>query len=403
MYFVGGAVYTYFLINGFLNILSVFCGGEDMKVCRSHSFLIDEIEMKHSDKKPEEICGIPNQDVQIFRIPSDLKDPQQKHLVLGIPKEITRLIITFNGVVHAIGVNGSKARLLSCSAYHDTLLITSSGKNPSCVHVLLKLKYLTQNVGSVWINKTGKMEGKHIRLNNHENQQSKIRLKRSNPEKSTQMQYKSISAKMTDISECGKTRSCFRYHPMDSHCGHMKCSYFLSYSYKHIFDDMEYEYDFELSGRTSGWIAVGFSSDKQMMGDALACKTNNDQTDPIVQSYKIPMRQAHPKLREGFKSNLTIAVKQNNFMYCRFLFRGGQGDMMDLTNDWFQLYGRGPVSYDGDLLIHQETPLISNFKISLIKSVNKMNVYTSQGSSVTSGYLWFLWTSVSYMLINFLN
>ncbi|XP_062600976.1 uncharacterized protein LOC134262609 [Saccostrea cucullata] len=403
MYFLGAAVYTSILIHGFLNILSVFCGTEDIKVCPSASTLIDGMEMSHSDRKPEEICGVPYQDVQIFRISSDLKEPRHEQLVLSIPEEVTRLIITFNGVVLAVGVQGSKSSLLSCSEHHDTLLITSSGNKQACVHVLLKLKVHAQNVGSIWINRTGKVEGRQIKLHNNEKQRSSIRGKRSNPRNSTKMEYKSVSAKMTEISECGKTRSCFRYHSSDSECGHMKCTYFLSYSYKHQVQDMEYEFDFELSGRTSGWLAVGFSSDKQMMGDALACKTNGDHKDPVVQSYKIPMRQARPKLREGFKSNLTVAVKQNDFMYCRFLFRGGQGDMMDLTNDWFQLYGRGPVSYDGDLLIHDEIPLISDFKISLIKSVNKMNVYTSKGSFVTSAYLWFSWTMFTYMLVNFLN
>lgn len=57
----------------------------------------------------------------------------------------------------------------------------------------------------------------------------------------------------------------FRYDKTNSQCGHMECSYFLSYTYKKTPEQTEYEFDMELSGRSSGWIAVGFSSDQQMV------------------------------------------------------------------------------------------------------------------------------------------
>lgn len=57
----------------------------------------------------------------------------------------------------------------------------------------------------------------------------------------------------------------FRYDKTNSQCGHMECAYFLSYTYKHTPEKTEYEFDMELSGHASGWIAVGFSSDQQMV------------------------------------------------------------------------------------------------------------------------------------------
>ena len=44
-------------------------------------------------------------------------------------------------------------------------------------------------------------------------------------------------------------------------CGHFSCDYFLSYKV-----DSSTLLEIELSGRTKGWIAVGFSSDRSMVG-----------------------------------------------------------------------------------------------------------------------------------------
>ena len=42
-------------------------------------------------------------------------------------------------------------------------------------------------------------------------------------------------------------------------CGHLSCDYFLSYGKKGS------DLVIELSGNTSGWLAVGFSSDANMV------------------------------------------------------------------------------------------------------------------------------------------
>ena len=49
------------------------------------------------------------------------------------------------------------------------------------------------------------------------------------------------------------------YRYGNSTCGHFECKYFLSYNHSGPIVDIE------LSARSPGWVAVGFSSDEKMV------------------------------------------------------------------------------------------------------------------------------------------
>lgn len=49
------------------------------------------------------------------------------------------------------------------------------------------------------------------------------------------------------------------YRDGDRRCQHFECNYFISYRTDNI------DADIELSGKSNGWVAIGFSSDKKMV------------------------------------------------------------------------------------------------------------------------------------------
>ncbi|XP_052682341.1 uncharacterized protein LOC128162947 [Crassostrea angulata] len=404
MYVLCAFSYTYFLVYGFLNILFVDAARRDYKACRQGVVPLHHVfRMDWSDKTTAQICKTQTKHMSLYRIPSKRKEPEFIQVVLTKPWDVSKVMVTFSGTVHDVSSHDSSFSFLSCAENHDTVLLQQTGNKTYCVHFLVNLHTKSSNIGRLWVTeKNGKVKGMSIKMNHEGVRPNASRFRRSYPEMPS-LQYGNSSEKMSDISECGNTRSCYRYDKTNSQCGHMECSYFLSYTYKKTPEKTEYEFDMELSGRSSGWIAVGFSSDQQMMGDALICKTNAATREISVRAYQITMRHSLPTPKDGFVSNLTSSVQRNGYLYCRFQFRSGQDQIMEMTNDWFQLYAKGPITHnsnDGGISKHQETPLMSDYKISLIKSVDKMNVYTSAGSYVTSGpILWFLtWTFFTIIL-----
>ncbi|XP_063420444.1 putative ferric-chelate reductase 1 [Mytilus trossulus] len=173
---------------------------------------------------------------------------------------------------------------------------------------------------------------------------------------------------ITDGLECGKTRSCFR-HGMKN-CQHFGCDYFLSY----WMDKQKAVVDFELSGKSDGWLAVGFSSDRKMGGDAIfGCIFQHTRTLPIrAASFEDP----HPHVRPQEKHNFALkhSESKNGYIYCRFIVPVKRRDSgVDLTNEWVQFYARGNVSA-GLMEKHHERPLMSERLISIVETVNVITV-----------------------------
>ncbi|CAC5365646.1 unnamed protein product [Mytilus coruscus] len=192
----------------------------------------------------------------------------------------------------------------------------------------------------------------------------KTRQKRQSIEHPSYTEKSSI----TDGSECGKTRSCFRNGVKN--CQHFECEYFLSY----WMDKQKAVVDFELSGKSDGWLAVGFSSDRKMGGDAIfGCIYQYSRTMPIrAASFEDP----HPHVRPEEKQNFAIkhSESKNGYIYCRFIVPVKRRDSgVDLTNEWVQFYARGNVS-GGLMEKHHERPLMSERLISIVETVNVISV-----------------------------
>ncbi|XP_071102602.1 ferric-chelate reductase 1-like [Haliotis cracherodii] len=186
------------------------------------------------------------------------------------------------------------------------------------------------------------------------------------------------------LSQCGKNRTCVRYG--SSGCDHMTCDYFLSY---HVMNSDRV--DLELSGKSKGWVAVGFSSDAKMGGDddVIACKLKDELTNTIqVASLTNIVAHAAP---EPKPSALTLKHWQykDGYIYCRVtrLLKVNKRNNLDFSNDWFQLYARGSVGSSGVMLQHDKTPFTSDEKITMLMTTNKFTSSTSSRHLYSIGLL----------------
>ena len=67
-----------------------------------------------------------------------------------------------------------------------------------------------------------------------------------------------------DVNACGGTKTCFK---VPDSCSGSDCDYLVSWS---VLKDQNRKVEFELLGKTDGWVAIGLSDDKNMVGGA--CK-----------------------------------------------------------------------------------------------------------------------------------
>ena len=76
--------------------------------------------------------------------------------------------------------------------------------------------------------------------------------------------YQADPSRLTriDVSECGKSKGCYR-NPKG--CTESTCDMLVTWK-----DQGEYV-DFEITGDSDGWVAVGFSEDKKMVRGIHCC------------------------------------------------------------------------------------------------------------------------------------
>ncbi|XP_052803348.1 uncharacterized protein LOC128233617 isoform X2 [Mya arenaria] len=191
---------------------------------------------------------------------------------------------------------------------------------------------------------------------------SKRRIKRSTSDEE-ELSYSSPT-------QCGKSRNCYRYG--EDACGHFGCKYFLSYNRSGSILDIE------LSAKTSGWVAVGFSSDVNMGGkdEVILCKRtftslpNASQVNAATYINEFVHDPPKP-LQEAELVSLVSSSVRDGFVFCHVTRPLAGDNHMDLTNAWFQLYAFGKVSNIGELVKHSELPKVSK-KVSMMQPMNEL-------------------------------
>ncbi|KAK3102876.1 hypothetical protein FSP39_014577 [Pinctada imbricata] len=301
------------------------------------------------------------------------------------PQDATNISGTFNGKIQTLQSNDTDVVTCSCQTEIDSFqCVPSTDIRRHYIHFTVASSNRAEILGLLQysiFNKTfiSTIKRGEILRRFHNDKKSSHRKQLRRRIRETSREYRSTHLDITHISACGVTRSCFRYGD-SADCGHMTCKFFVS-----IASDVTNEnFDVELSGITDGWIGIGFSSDKIMGGedDIISCqKFHKDRVE--IMSYVSRTRHSRPERLEPHYLNLTSSKSSDAYIYCRFVLPFSRPHVngrryLDPTNDWYQMYARGPLTMDGMLGKHSEQPLVSAHKVSFLKS---MNIYTSGGSS----------------------
>ncbi|KAK7009926.1 domon domain-containing protein frrs1l [Biomphalaria glabrata] len=267
-------------------------------------------------------------------------------------------------------------KTISCFRPHSTLLVQQpmkrvkvtlvSAEQPSDTIFKLKLswmyQYLTDNNTTKWstVHEQLACFGDPTSLRQHSAELARER--RSHPQ-STHVS----SAHAEKV--CGKDQSCVRFG--NDNCSHLQCDYLLTYSIKNLTF-----LELEISGKATGWLALGLSSDDKMGGDGvIACKRKS-VGDKELESVTMWINLAHS--RPKVKENMYTLVAQNStdgYIYCKMTSslskKGTDSDTtLDLTNNWYQFYAKGELDRTGLMLKHNELPPISVNTISMLRHVN---------------------------------
>ncbi|XP_064614403.1 DOMON domain-containing protein FRRS1L-like [Liolophura sinensis] len=167
-----------------------------------------------------------------------------------------------------------------------------------------------------------------------------------------------------NVSSCGVDKNCVRFG--SPNCGHRECTYM--FTFRVIGDTVE----LELSAKTQGWVAIGFSSDKKMgADDVIACVRS--VVPSKIRALFLINPYSHEKPHEkDIPVNLTAAEYKDGYLSCRTRRAVSIDGAMDLTNDWFHLYAWGSVGASGLMMRHDlEKPPTSTQSYSIIrKNVN---------------------------------
>ncbi|XP_045169693.2 uncharacterized protein LOC123532347 [Mercenaria mercenaria] len=347
-----------------INLFLINCTDASSRVCRKLKHgLEDSLRYEHVQETGVKQCPPSSSPFSVYRVTSGNSSCGQQLLLVCWVKDVKRFALQFENSVHiddVISVKGVQTR--SCINKNDTIFYRRKHNKDVTFHVLLTLPAI-KSVPFVFRayyshKNNGIYYGHHRVLQYKYSGETHKRRKRSTV----------TTAQITPASECGSTRNCFRNG--EEGCDHFDCTYFLSYK------TTDKLVDIELSAKTNGWVAVGFSSDTKMGGDeVIACRKTREDTVESG-SYKNQYSHQDPKVISG-DNVVTLKSFQvkDGYIYCHVSrpLTVRMSVHQDLSNDWYQLYAYGPVSSSGELEKHYVTPLVSR-KISVFR---KMNILTS--------------------------
>ncbi|KAM4722879.1 putative ferric-chelate reductase 1 [Rhinophrynus dorsalis] len=125
-------------------------------------------------------------------------------------------------------------------------------------------------------------------------------------------------------------------------------------------------YVFEMSGSTSGYLAIGFSDDQFMGNDDIYICTKNSIGKILVQgAYSIG--KVTPTVRNTSTATSIVASYVNGVLKCSFIMQTSISTQAraGVTSSYYIFLGSGPSQADGQILKHARVPLISANKVDL--------------------------------------
>ncbi|XP_071846477.1 putative ferric-chelate reductase 1 isoform X2 [Apostichopus japonicus] len=121
---------------------------------------------------------------------------------------------------------------------------------------------------------------------------------------------------------------------------------------------------------TSGWVSVGFSSDRTMGSDeVIMCTRSESGTVEVIHRYN----EGHTNLPKGETITGLRKIEESfneNLFSCAFTIPAGirAANTFDLNSPLYLFFGTGPISSTGDPTRHWRNPYISNERINLSKT-----------------------------------
>lgn len=142
----------------------------------------------------------------------------------------------------------------------------------------------------------------------------------------------STADQLIDTADCGKTLGCLS--DPENCKDNRDCNYLVT------FKNISSALHFSVSGKTDGWIAVGFNN-KPKMGntDSVICQKSNKE----AKLWTAKLQYSSPKLEKSNETKLLKGISGGGIVYCSF-FRPLQpksNKMLDISAPRYIIYAKG--------------------------------------------------------------
>ena len=144
-----------------------------------------------------------------------------------------------------------------------------------------------------------------------------------------------VAQKRIDTSQCGKTLGCLR---VPSGCNdNTDCKFLLTFAKKATY------IEFSVSGKSNGWVAVGFNDEPKMGGtDAVICQPRGRNIALSVANLEYD----RPDLKNANETKLVEGRFEGGIVYCKFTRRlqATSNQRLSIDISRYIIYGKGSGS-----------------------------------------------------------
>ncbi|XP_074640618.1 ferric-chelate reductase 1-like [Tubulanus polymorphus] len=220
-------------------------------------------------------------------------------------------------------------------------------------------------------------------------------------------------AQIKTLGECGLTKGCFM---QPSNCVESDCEYLVTY--RETPDKTAI--DFEMSAKTTGYVAVGFSKD-QLMGDdsVIQCAFVSSNSRVVISnSYNEKNLKANRPIPVPYKQGGLTGMQgyyNNGRLSCRFrrnkvVTGGPSAQLFAIDKPYYLFVARGAVTPDGYLVKHNTSPgmypLISPKKVDMVGN-NMLYSYVPVRNNLVKAHgcmmivAWILFVSFAMLMAHY--
>ncbi|XP_028666970.1 putative ferric-chelate reductase 1 [Erpetoichthys calabaricus] len=216
---------------------------------------------------------------------------------------------------------------------------------------------LVENKTTFWENVTSALVHQVARDNSSPNSASFSSL-------SDQINFEGFSSRAAFLSSdgCGTVKFCFTNPDGCDPSTDSSCYFMSSTALQNGTDGFQ----FEISGSSNGYVAIGFSDDQIMGNDDIYACVLNSEVVGIQHAYSIGETQLTPLLL-GNVSNITTSYS-GGVIQCSFISKNVISTQQRVANSYYYIFLAFGPSSNGVIQQHPQTPFISPNKIDLLST-----------------------------------